>query len=75
MSHPDKVEDEGVRGHSNASFPIRPLQKLVSLMFKNGRLKNTLLAIADRAGDHAVMTSDAGGKPIQERRKIFDHPF
>jgi len=74
MGHPDEMKDEGVGGHPDPSLSVRPSQELISLMLKDSSPKDTLLAIADRAGDHAIVTSNAGRKFIQKGRQILDDP-
>jgi hypothetical protein len=75
VGHPDKVEDEGVGWHSNPALSIRPPQELISLMLKDRCLEDTLFAVTDRAGHHAIVASNTGGKPIQEGLEILDDPF
>ena len=59
MGHPDKVEHQGISRHSDPTLPIGPSDELVTLMLKYRGSEDTLLTIADRAGDHAVMAPDA----------------
>ena len=43
-------------------------------MLKDGRPEDTLLAITDRTGHHAVVASNAGGESVQKGTEVFDSP-
>ena len=75
MGQTDYVEDQGIGGHPNPALSIRPPQELVTIMFKDCRPEDTLLAVTDRTGHHAVMTSDTGGESVQKGMEVLDHPL
>jgi hypothetical protein len=75
MGHPDEVKNHRVRGHSNPALPIRPSQKLISVMLEDRGFKDAFLAITDWASHHAVMASNTGREPVHEGAKIFGHPL
>ena len=75
MRHPNEVKDEGIGRHSNLAFPIRPSHELLPLMLEDRRLENALLAIADRAGNHAVVATDARGEPIEKGAEVLCNAF
>src|SRR5512143_4002233 len=44
-------------------------------MLKDRRPENALLAVANRAGHHAIVAPDAGGKTVQKGLKILNQAF
>ena len=74
MGHPDEMKDKGVGGHPDSPLAVRPSQELISLMLKHGCPEDALLAITDRTGNHAVVTSNTGRKFIQKSWQILDNP-
>jgi hypothetical protein len=64
VGHPNEVEDEGVGWHSNSALSVRPSQELISFMLKDRCLENTLFAVTNRAGHHAIVASNTGGKAV-----------
>ena len=75
MRHPDEMKDECVGWHSNSALPIRPPEELISIVLKHRRPENTLFAVANRAGHHAIMATNAGRKTIQKGFEIRNDPF
>ncbi len=66
VSHPDKMKDHRIRRHPDTALSVCPSEKLVAVVLKNSCFENTLLAVTDGAGHHAVVASDTRGELIEE---------
>ena len=74
VQQPGHVEEQGVRRQPHTPFALRPIPVASGGVVKDVGTEDTFLAIADRAGAHAVLAVDAGGELRQERLR-FVHPL
>jgi len=75
VAHPDEMKDHRIRRHPDTALSVRPSKELIAVVLKNSRFENTLLAVTDGAGHHAVVASNTRGEPIEEGGKVLHHPL
>ena len=63
---PRQVEQQRVGQHPHRPLALGPLVVQLRVVVKGRRAEDALLAVADRAVDHAVVAADAGGELGQQ---------